>query len=75
MRLEPYTLPPGTPLVVQVGIKGLATWSSEVSHTCFAAHCNTEFRLTRALKGDPRTESTDEEGTIVLVVKASRDIK
>jgi hypothetical protein len=46
-----------------------------VNHTCCAAHCNAEFRLTRALAGDLRAESTDEEGTIVLVVKASTDIK
>jgi hypothetical protein len=46
-----------------------------VNHTCCEVHRNAEFRLTRAMSGDPRTDSTDEEGTIVLAVRACRDIK
>jgi hypothetical protein len=46
-----------------------------VNHTCCEVHCNAEFRLTRAISGDPRTDSTDENGTIVLAVRACRDIK
>jgi hypothetical protein len=46
-----------------------------VNHTCCEVHRNAEFRLTRAISGDPRTDSTDEDGTIVLVVRECRDIK
>ncbi len=46
-----------------------------VNHTCCEVYRNAEFRLTRAISGDPRTDSTDEEGTIVLAVRACRDIK
>ncbi len=38
-------------------------------------HCNAEFQLTRALSGDPRRGSIDEEGVIILVVRASKPIK
>jgi hypothetical protein len=46
-----------------------------VNHTCCEEHCNAELRLTRALSGDPRIDFGDEEGAIVLMVRAKKFIK
>jgi hypothetical protein len=54
------------------GDPGIGQW---INHTCCDIHCNAEFQLTRALSGDPRRGSIDEEGVIILVVRASKPIK
>jgi len=54
------------------GDPGIGQW---INHTCCDAHCNAEFQLTRALAGDPRKGATDDEGTIMLVVRASKPIQ
>jgi hypothetical protein len=54
------------------GDPGIGQW---INHTCCDAHCNAEFQLTRALPGDPRQGAMDEEGAIMLVVRASKPIQ
>ena len=54
------------------GDSGIGQW---INHTCCDTHCNAEFQLTRALSGDPRQDSMDEEGVIMLVVRASKPIQ
>jgi hypothetical protein len=45
-----------------------------VNHTCCIQHRNAEFQLTRALDGDLRRNASDEDGKIVLVIRAARRI-
>jgi hypothetical protein len=54
------------------GDPGIGQW---INHTCCDIHCNAEFQLTRTLSGDPRHGSMEEEGVIMLVVRASKPIK
>jgi hypothetical protein len=46
-----------------------------VNHTCCLQYRNAEFHLTRVLAGDPRRTTTDEDGKIVLVIRAARHIR
>ena len=54
------------------GDSGIGQW---INHKCCDTHCNAEFQLTRALSGDPRQGAMDEEGVIMLVVRASKPIQ